>query len=268
MSALRNFATSAADGVHAAIIAATTSGQLDQAVRSLWRDYADGLIAEEDAAFLQSCVDRQRPAAGRASARPINKILGCASRFTPRQRPRRRDREASRDRRRMLGGSSSLPPQLRQHYTEGQRAVLAIIAGEIKQRRFCDLLIDKIAALAGVCRTTVQTTLHEARRLSHLKITERPQRGRKSLTNILHVISAEWLTWIKRGPSGHRPIGSSPPNLVNTAKNRKKLSDEENRFRSHANGSSEAVAPYARSAGTRGGPVSEGIRGLNLRPEG
>ena len=85
-----------------------------------------------------------------------------ASRFAPRQRPRSPDRQASRDRRRRLGGSSALPDTLRHYYTEGQRAVLCIIAGEIKHRGVCDLPIDKIATLAGVCRTTVQTTLHEA----------------------------------------------------------------------------------------------------------
>ena len=141
-----------------------------------------------------------------------------ASRFTPRQRPRSPDRQASRDRRRRLGGSSAMPDTLRHHYTEGQRAVLCILAGEIKQRGVCDLPIDKIAALAGVCRTTVQTTLHEARRLGHIRITERPMPGRKHLPNLVEVASREWLAWIRRGPSAHRPIGSKPVILVSTTK--------------------------------------------------
>ena len=105
-----------------------------------------------------------------------------------------------------------MPPNLRCHYTEGQRAVACILAGEVKHHGLCDLAIDKIAALAGVSRTTVQTTLHEARRLGHIKVTERPQPGRKNLTNVVHIVSAEWLTWIKRGPSAHRPVrtGSNP----------------------------------------------------------
>jgi hypothetical protein len=152
------------------------------------------------------------------------------SRQRGRQRPRSPDRQASRDRRRRLGGSSALPDNLRQHYTEGQRAVLCIIAGEVKHHGVCDLPIDKIAALAGVCRTTVQTTLHEARRLDHIKITERPQRGRKSLPNLVEVISPEWRMWLKRGPSAHRPIGSKTANLVNTTKSqdrRKEATEEE-----------------------------------------
>jgi hypothetical protein len=102
----------------------------------------------------------------------------------------------------------------------GQLAVLCIIAGEVKHHGVCDLPIDKIAALAGVCRTTVQTTLHEARRHNHIKITERPQPGRKSLPNVVEVVSAEWRMWLKRGPTAHRPIGSKTVNLVSTTKNK------------------------------------------------
>jgi hypothetical protein len=70
------------------------------------------------------------------------------------------------------------------------------------------LPIDKIAALTGVCRTTDQTTLHEARRLGHLKITERPVRGSKSLTNLIEIIPNDWRAWIRRGSAAHQPMGS------------------------------------------------------------
>lgn len=164
---------------------------------------------DADAEAFEQGATPTRPVA--KGARPFR-----ASRFTPRQRPRSPDRQASRDRRRRLGGSSALPDTLRHYYTEGQRAVLCIIAGEVKHHNVCDLPIDKIAALAGVCRTTVQTTLHEARRICHIKITERPVRGRKHLPNIVEIVSKEWRAWIKRGPSAHRPIGSKSTNLVST----------------------------------------------------
>lgn len=165
---------------------------------------------------------------GAIPTRPASSIAAApkASRFIPRQRPRSPDRAASRERRRSLGGSGALPDTLRRHYTEGQRAVLTIIAGEVKVRGVCDLPIDKIAALAGVCRTTVQTTLHEARRLGHLKITERPVRGRKSLTNIVEVASKEWRAWLTRGPSAHRPIGSKDVKMVSTTKSREIRKEE------------------------------------------
>jgi hypothetical protein len=36
----------------------------------------------------------------------------------------------------------------------------------------------------------------------HIAREERPQRGRENLTNVLHIVSAEWLTWIMRGSIG------------------------------------------------------------------
>jgi hypothetical protein len=108
---------------------------------------------------------------------------------------------------------------MRRHYTEGQRAVLCIVGGEIRRHGVCDLPIDKIAALAGVCRTTVQTTLHEARRLGHIRITERSRPGRKHLPNLVVVTCLEWRAWLRRGSRPTTsPIGSNSPVLVSTTK--------------------------------------------------
>jgi hypothetical protein len=232
---LRNLASAAAHTIYDAINAATSPDALDQLARAMWRGYGEGAIGDADAEFLQSCISRRLPLASNtlrtAPGRSLGKLAGrLGTRFKPRQHPRSPDRKASRDRRRTLGGSAVMPPNLRHHYTEGQRAVLSIVAGEVKHHGVCDLPIDKIAALAGVCRTTVQTTLHEARRLLHLKITERPRPGRKSLTNVVEIMSAEWLTWIKRGPTAYRPVGSNPVKMVSPTKitdqERKRLSDE------------------------------------------
>ena len=38
----------------------------------------------------------------------------------------------------MLGGSSVLPDTMRHYYTEGERAVLWIVAGEVKHHGICD----------------------------------------------------------------------------------------------------------------------------------
>src|SRR5262245_61501649 len=226
MTALREFASVAATAIYDAINAANAPDDLDQLARIMWRGYGEGVIGEDDAQILQSCIDQRRPLARNTPrtvpGRAIGKLAGrVGSRAISRQHPRSPDRKASRDRRRMLGGSGVMPANLRHYYTEGQRSVLCIIAGEVRQHGLCDLPIDKIAALAGVCRTTVQTTLHEARRLFHIKVIERPQPGRKSLTNVVRVISDEWLMWIKRGPVAHRPsgIGSSSVKMVSTTKN-------------------------------------------------
>lgn len=133
-------------------------------------------------------------------ARRISQRLGRRWQRSP-------DRAASVRRRRQLGGSSSMPDTIRHHYTEGQRAALAVICGEIKHHGVCDLAIDRIAAVAGVSRTTVQNALREARELGHIIVEARPRRGQKNLTNLVRVVSAEWVAWLKRGPSLARSIG-------------------------------------------------------------
>lgn len=241
---LRSFGSEAATIIYNAINQAATPDDLDQLARTMWRGYGEGAINEDDAGFLQSCIDRRRPLARNtartAPGRAIGVLAGrIGSRLVSRQHPRSPDRRASRDRRRTLGGSAVMPPNLRHHYTEGQRAVLCIVAGEVKHHGVCDLPIDKIAALAGVCRTLVQNTMHEARRLLHIRITERPQTGRKSLTNLVEIVSPEWRAWIKRGPTAHRPspIGSTLMKIVSPTKitclRKKGLADEERRWRGH-----------------------------------
>jgi hypothetical protein len=64
----------------------------------------------------------------------------------------------------------------------------------------------------------VQTTMHEARLMGHLKITERPVPGRKSLPNIVKVISPEWQIWLRRSTLRVPCIGSKTVNLVSTTK--------------------------------------------------
>jgi hypothetical protein len=128
------------------------------------------------------------------------------------------ERIKRRNRKRMLGGSSALPDTIRHHYTEGERAVLCVVAGEVKRRGVCYLSIKEIADRAGVGRTTVQNAMHEGRRQGHLKITERPRRGAKSETNVVEIVATEWRHWIKRAPSAAHRIGfKKESNIVNTS---------------------------------------------------
>jgi hypothetical protein len=154
-------------------------------------------------AFLELCrragVDPDSiPDAEPRNAPPVR-------RFKPRKPQRLPDRAASRDRRRMLGSSGHMPPHLRSQFTEGERAVLAIVAGEVKTRGICDLPLDRIAALAGVSRSTTQNAIRAARRLGIIKVTARPRPGRKNLPNLVEIVSLEWSAWIKRGPTAHKP---------------------------------------------------------------
>jgi hypothetical protein len=217
----------AGEALYAEINACRDDAQLDRIASRIWHIRSQDQLTDAAADYLQHCVIRRRPPSGtkRPITSAIHRLAGrLSSRFAPRKTPRSPDREASSNRRRMLGGSSALPDKLRQRYTEGNRAVLCIVAGEIKRHGICDLPIDKIAALAGVCRTSVQNALHEARRLRHVKIVERPRPGRKHLPNIVEIVAPEWIAWIKRSPSASaaRTIGSKPVKMVSTTKSKYK----------------------------------------------
>jgi hypothetical protein len=160
-----------------------------------------------DLQFLASCVSglnisavlAEIPDARSNGARPLD-ATSIVRKFRPRRYQCSPDREASRKRRRMLARDGHMPPDVRTSYTEGEAAALIVIAGEVKRQGVCDLPIDKIAALAGVCRTTVQNAMREATRLGHIEVELRPLKGRKNQTNIVRIVSREWLAWLKRGP--------------------------------------------------------------------
>jgi hypothetical protein len=194
--------------VYDSINAVTSPDVLDNIARAVWHDWGTGAFTDDEATLLTGAIDQRRPitfhrpARGAGAYNPAGRLLArIGSKFTPRPcRKRLSDEERTkrRHRKRMLGGSSALPDTLRHHYTEGERAALFIVAGEVKRHGICDLPIDEIADRAGVGKTTVQNAMHEARRLGHVEITERPQRGAKNLPNVVKVTSSEWLAWNRR----------------------------------------------------------------------
>ena len=141
------------------------------------------------------------------------------------------NRAKSRGRKRTMGGAGVLPHSIRADYTEGERSVLTVIALECKRRGFCDWPIDKIAAMAGVCRRTVQYALATATGLArrHLSVDRRPVKGRRNLTNIIKIKAAAWLTWLKRGPSLDTINEGIGCKEVHGTKKREFLNDSQNR---------------------------------------
>ncbi len=114
------------------------------------------------------------------------------------------DKSKSIDRKRTWGGDGSVPDFIRGNYSDGERAVLAVVVTEVKKRGFCDWAIDRIAAVAGVSRTTCQNAMRKAAWRKnedgeddpHVSIEYRPRPGRKNLTNIIRIISRAWIEWI------------------------------------------------------------------------
>lgn len=214
------FASIEAERLNRALGASRAGERRDRLVRMIYAGVVAGAINDHDATALQATVDGLQAAARKARAHGPREL-----KFAPRRRPRSPDRQSSLDRRRMLAGAAAMPPNMRCVYTQGESAAIAVILGEIKRQGVCDLPIDAIAALAGCSRSTTQNALRVARRLAHLRVTERPQRGAKSLTNIVEIVSPELRAWVARGPLAHRATGLKTSTAI------KKLSSTKSKYK-------------------------------------
>jgi hypothetical protein len=155
------------------------------------RAYVNGALGEDDYQRLWEAIEarRQEARAARQSAQPVK--------ASP-KRQRSPDKQRSIERRRRLARASPVPPELVDKFSQGEHAVMTVVAGEIQRAGACSWFIDRIAAVAGVCRTLVQNALRKAREFGLLFSEERRRRGQKSLTNIVRVLKKTWGTWLRR----------------------------------------------------------------------
>ena len=145
---------------------------------------------------------------GQKTGRGPTKKRCQTKRFTRRYQ-KSPDKAASWMRRRRLGSKSiAMPNEICELFTEGERASLNIIANVIREHGACDWPLDKIAAIAGVCRRTVQNAIASARDAGLLNVQLRPVRGRKNLPNVIRIVNDRWISWLKRVRSSfHLAIG-------------------------------------------------------------
>ena len=147
--------------------------------------------------------------AGTPPKSPIKRVFSKFISNAQRLHPRSPDRIKSAERRRMLGGSSSMPDMMRRLYTEGERAALWVVAQEVKRHGRCEKTINAIAAAAGVSRTTVQNAIRKAKHEDnkHISVEFRPGvAGQLSMTNIIRIVSSVWLRWLKAIKGGFKDI--------------------------------------------------------------
>ncbi|WP_076730060.1 helix-turn-helix domain-containing protein [Methylobacterium radiotolerans] len=195
---------------------------------ALWRAYGEGRITDAEAEVLSVLIESRRSSGtgpgpgqspnstgtGRGEETAEPRTLVQAARRAVGSRPRT---DASMERRRRWAASGRLPPGLAARFTLAEQAVLALVAAETTRRKDCRLSIENMAAVAGVCRSTVKNAIREARRLGLLTVEERPITGFRNDTNVLRIVSAEWLAWIRlarRGdplPNGGGRAASSSP---------------------------------------------------------
>ncbi|MBY0257403.1 hypothetical protein [Methylobacterium sp.] len=211
-----------AEIMRAAIEGARTFAQMDELSRQLWRGHGAGALSDGGAQGLAEHLHGRRSAI-REGMRPLpipgvvgsglagsGLVVRRASLFPPRKIPRSPDRIASRDRRRLLACSGPLPPRLAARFTEGQRAVLRIVADAVAEAGLCDLCLDAIAARAGVCRRLAQGALRLAAGDGLLTIEERRYPGRRNAPNLVRIVSQDWQAWIKRGVKRRRTDPAPP----------------------------------------------------------
>lgn len=194
-------------------IGAANGAQLDGLAREIWGAYSRQEIEEDRANALSAAIEARRRAFFN-SAR-VSHGKGSLPLLThPRPKYGHARRAASLERRRRWAASGALPPTLAVHYTTGELAVLTVIARQVQRTGSCDWPMEKIAALAGVCRSTARNALRRARDLGHLSVLERRIDRWRSDTNVVQILSPEWRQWLRlqAGGGGHKkliPTGTS-----------------------------------------------------------
>ena len=182
------------DQVSQAVAVASSIPMLDNTAKLVWRGLAEGLIADADAEHLSAAVEARRDALRSKPRRNMPQ--------QPQARPRpcrSPDRTRSIRRRRGLAASGAVPGTIATHFTTGEIAALTVIARQCQRRRSCDWFMDRIAAVAGVSRTTVRNALRQAQALGLISVQERRLTAWRSDSNIIRVVSAEWLAWLGLG---------------------------------------------------------------------
>lgn len=172
--------------------------QLDHLSRDLWKAFNAGLIGDDDAQRIAELIHDRRSVTRGGPQSPKSVSPTRCSIFHPRRLQRPPQRSKTIERRRTLAASGPLPPRLAGKFTTGAMAVLKIIADATKRNGGqCTKSVAEIAARAGVCHRLAQYVIRLAEREGLLTVQERRQKGLPNLFNIVRIICADWLLWLK-----------------------------------------------------------------------
>lgn len=178
----------------AAAIASACPRTIAATRTKLWSAIAAGMLTDDQADALNSAIEARHPTApaNEFKPKPNQRRVSIFPTRPPVRRPS--PKESVRRRRRTAQGP--MPAHMCVSFTTGELAVLAIIAEEVRAHGRCDRSLAEIAARAGVCRSLVQRAIRVAAGFGLLVSQKRPMRGRKSMTNLVTIISVEWLAWL------------------------------------------------------------------------
>ena len=241
-----------------AISGATTLAQMDALSRQVWQAHASAAVTDDEAQGLAETLHARRNAI-REAVEPVGIPLGRVTLFPAKRIQRAPERSVAIERRRRLACSGPMPPALASRFTTGQLAVLRIVGDEMARGGACGLCIDAIAARAGVCRRLAQAAIRLAEGDGLLTIQERRHQGRKNESNVVRIISREWLQWLRRGGRSAAPallgsIGCKSMRPTDTGDPQRQVVDAEpNRScRGAAVDLSRSRQPRIRAGGGRG----------------
>lgn len=203
------------DQMAVAIDEARTLTQLDSLSRLIWQGFQSQALTDEEAQLLAERI-HARKGATRATQKPVGRPSGRLTMFPPRRVQMAPDRRVARARRRQLAASGPMPPALAAHFTQAEMAVLRIVADEVRQSGSCSRSLAEIAARAGCGRTTAQNAIRQAARLGLVTVQERRREGQKNLPNVVRIVSAEWLTWMRASRPTDRQTGFKTANPTDT----------------------------------------------------
>ncbi|EIZ81921.1 hypothetical protein WYO_5509 [Methylobacterium sp. GXF4] len=181
---------------------AATRAALPAVRAALWRAYSDGKITEAEAESLSGLIEARTdaPAARRLPSEAHTDRHAPQERQSSPRRPgvgSRPRTDASMERRRRWAASGRLPPAIAARFTLAEQGVLALVAAEVVRRKDCRLAVGHLAAIVGVAETTVRNAIREARKLGLLTVEERQITGFRNDTNIVRIVSPEWLAWLR-----------------------------------------------------------------------
>jgi hypothetical protein len=86
----------------------------------------------------------------------------------------------------------------------GEIAALSVVAVEVRKHGRCTLHLNTIAALAGVCRTTVKNALRQAEALGFIRIMVRRLTAWRCDSNVVTVTDSAWAAWLRLRRAGVR----------------------------------------------------------------
>lgn len=200
---LASTATAYGPNLLARLLAARSLLQVDDCARAAWILNGEGLIADEEMAYLAPVIEHQRKSIQtEACCRPHPVFChGRASQSCHRRPPIPQDKKkASWLRRRGLAKDCIIPTCIARMFTVSKLAVLAVIVRAVIERGFSRMSLPEIAARAGVGCTTARYALRDAARMGLIAITENRLNKRWHRPNTIRIACRRWLVWLR----GHR----------------------------------------------------------------